>query len=258
MKVAISISGETRNHNDPGVYEQFWDHMDEFTTGHECDFYGHTWTRCDSPKSEYKLKRFIKTDQNEIWETFARRNIFNAIPFNRTDDPRFIEIVEDTETGAFAKWCRDRIDVSYGQFWSFYNSFKDVDVSNYDICIRWRWDHTVMPKNIDRFWEHIDYLLTVKTGMQQHVGVYVASPGNSLAMHDCAFALKPVALQKIYSAPIAKSMERTIIKNHPGRWDAHRLWNTWLQELGIEIGHGHPLISSSLYKAERPYKYWQN
>ena len=60
MKVAISISGETRNHNDPGVYEQFWDHMDEFTTGHECDFYGHTWTRCDSPKSEYKLKRFIK------------------------------------------------------------------------------------------------------------------------------------------------------------------------------------------------------
>lgn len=258
MKVAISISGETRNHNEPDIYKQFWNHMDKFTSGHDCDFYGHTWTRCDSPKSEDKLKRFVKTDQNEIWETFARQNIFDAIPFTRTKDPRFIEILEDTETGAFAKWCRERIDVSYGQFWSFYHSFKNVDVSGYDACLRWRWDHSVYLENVDQFWESINDWLNVKTGMQQHIDVYVASPGNSLAMHDCAFALKPSALQKIYSEPIAKSMERTILKNHPDRWDAHRLWNTWFDTLKVEIGHGHPIISSGLYKKERPYKYWQN
>jgi hypothetical protein len=258
MKVAISISGETRNHNDPAVYKIFWDRMDNFTAGHNCDFYGHTWTRCESPKSEDKLKRFGKTDQNEIWETFARRNIFDAIPFTRTNDPRFIEILEDTETGAFAKWCQDRINVSYGQFWSFFHSFKNVDVSNYDICIRWRWDHAANQHNVSQFWDSINEWLDTKNGLQAHVDVLTTTPGNSSAMHDCAFALKPSAVKRVYSESIAASMEKTIIKNHPDRWDAHRLWNTWFQTLNIVIGHGHPIISGSLYKEERPHKYWQN
>jgi hypothetical protein len=255
MKIAVSVSGETRNYNDPGVHDYFTWGLRNLMEGHEYDLYGHTWSHCEWPCDPEKYVRIQRTDQCCVWDSFAEENFMNVFPGVDFSKLRYDDYKEN-----FIDFLKKRLNLTYGQIWSFYESLKGVDLDEYDVILRWRWDNCSVDENIEKFWNEFqsieDNTLLARTD------VFVSTPARMtpecIAIQDTAFLLSPEAMAKIYSKTIQESLLETVGSTYPYRYETHHLWGAWLSYLQCHIAVALPMVSSQLTKDDqKPHKWWQ-
>jgi hypothetical protein len=151
MKIAICISGQTRDWDDePSKNLAYYISCLE-KYGHEVDVVGHTWSHCTPPSEEHvKFKKLIIEDQviidNWVLTDWTNRLTFNKelcelFNYDPTDhdeyDLKNIEYdrLSNDTINKVLQYCR----AGYGQHVSGWKSFQLAD-NGYDMYIRWRWD----------------------------------------------------------------------------------------------------------------------
>jgi hypothetical protein len=143
MKIALCISGETREYN------QFFG-PDTIVTylrsrGYQVDVYGHTWEHCENPRrsSVFDFKK-LQIDNQDV----LIRDWVNVDPSARL----WGHNLDDFEASLLE--TRKRI----GQHVGGLISLQMPPVDTYDLVVRWRWDLQVSRWFIDRP-EVMDYLV---------------------------------------------------------------------------------------------------
>jgi len=151
MKIAICISGQTRDwHDYPSKNLAYFISTLE-AAGHEVDVVGHTWSHCIPPSEEHvKFKKLIIEDQ-VIIDDWVKKDWINRITLNDelcdlfnydpSDQYGFdmttleYDNLSDDHINKILQNCR----AGYGQHVSGWKSFQLAD-DGYDIYLRWRWD----------------------------------------------------------------------------------------------------------------------
>lgn len=174
MKIAICISGETRDWDDyPSLNLEYFINKLE-NDGHGVDVYAHTWKHCELPRSDrVKFKELLIEDQEHLVDWIKEDWI------NRIDVPEsYCEILSydgmnhddfDFKLIDFENLSDDQINEicefsrrSYGQHVSGWRSFQ-LSNSGYDVYLRWRWDlvftlqHEDMNNNDYRYYLDMNY-----------------------------------------------------------------------------------------------------
>lgn len=157
LKVAVCISGETRNYNQDLSDEtqrgpmDFVEELRKFPEFFDTvDVFGHTWSHCERPANHQTFKDFFQQDQSVIddWVKgdFRNRcytdsgegnfNSYNVLTYMSSDDYISAYLMQSRRV--------------YGQTWGASVCFDMVPLREYDIVIRYRWDlgHT---GNTDQF-----------------------------------------------------------------------------------------------------------
>jgi hypothetical protein len=151
MKIAICISGQTRDwHDYPSKNLAYFISTLE-AAGHEVDVFGHTWSHCIPPSEEHvKFKKLIIDDQ-VIIDDWVKQDWANRLTLNDTlcdlfnydtyDQGAFdmttleYDNLSDDHINKILQYCR----AGYGQHVSGWKSFQLAD-DGYDMYLRWRWD----------------------------------------------------------------------------------------------------------------------
>jgi hypothetical protein len=153
MKIALCISGETREYNDYFGPSSFINYLR--SKGAEVDIYGHTWTHCNVPEESdtIKFKELLIEDQTIIDDWVNLNPMKNGWDTKKephvSADEWFEEVYHNTR-------------VKIGQHIGGFNCLRMPDAEQYDIVIRWRWDLGIMGSDIkhdDGLPEHEHYLL---------------------------------------------------------------------------------------------------
>ena len=142
MKIALCISGETREYNKffgPSVFVEYLR-----SKGCTVDIYGHTWKHCNEVPLEtdiIKFKELVIEDQAVI-DRWVDENPNG----HGWDTPRPAHMQADEWFGRLYHNTR----VKLGQHIGGFTCLRIPDYNNYDLCIRWRWDLTL---NLNLDWE---------------------------------------------------------------------------------------------------------
>lgn len=143
-KCAIFFSGQTRCYNE--MPEQCWEtHLKlakalEEQYGFEVDFYGHTWTDCDTPYNVNDFKFFHQTDQVVI-DNWVRKNLFLRGYWD-CGNHTWLEFCDANQEGNGQKIIDKILENSrkaYGQYWSFKTIMNRIP-NDYDVYFKTRWD----------------------------------------------------------------------------------------------------------------------
>ena len=260
MKIAISVSGETRTHNHLDSNQDFHESLEKLFGDWDYDLYGHTWQHCDRPINLYKFVDFKQTNQDDIWEQFVKHNIFDRVPFRTSwnDNIDYRRLFED-DTG-FLDFCKQRAAGCYGQIWSWHKTTKMITDSGkrYDFYFRWRWDNSCIDEHVDEFNDTLHHFLNNTgnyAGWMEDSNILTAYPIlNGNTMHDTFFVLKELFVDH----NLCNTLNNVVINNLPHRHTAHELWYGYLTELGYHIAAGLPNLRKTIIKDEyeRPNKDW--
>lgn len=150
-KIALCFSGQTRHINeDPAFLAQYKEIISMFSE-FDIDFYGHTWSDQPDPDPEflYGYEKFIKTNQEEIWNavttrgsTVPGRMFWNFLPQKSEwyHEDEFQHVLNGKID--FTQWAKKMIKGTLGQIWSAHECFRLVEQSGKDYLyvVRLRWD----------------------------------------------------------------------------------------------------------------------
>lgn len=129
MKIAICVSGETRDFNkilkDPSHRSvlDFADDLRQIFT--KVDIYAHTWAHCEYPERGDMIKSLSIDDQIVIDNWVSGDFLNRAFP--------------SKNTVSFSDYLLASRN-AYGQVFSGFRCFGLVPVNEYDVVIRFRWD----------------------------------------------------------------------------------------------------------------------
>ena len=245
MKIALCISGETREYNQYLGPTSFINYLR--SKGAEVDIYGHTWKHCGVPDESdtIKFKKLVIEDQKVIddwvdlnpmkngWDTEKEPHI--------SSDEWFREVYHNTR-------------VKIGQHIGGFNCLRMPDPDEYDIVIRWRWDLGLMGSDnlqhrqgngLFLIPEHEQYLLDTifypklewASTRQQPLALtssesYLAQYGPCL--EDTHYVFNKQAMRCIHKL----DLHFQIVKIwEGGKIGYHTLWNKLLADKGgIKIG----------------------
>jgi len=135
MKIALCISGETREYNQYLGPTSFINYLR--SKGAEVDIYGHTWKHCGVPDESdtIKFKKLVIEDQKVIDDWVDLNPMKNGWDTEKephvSSDEWFREVYHNTR-------------VKIGQHIGGFNCLRMPDPDEYDIVIRWRWDLGLM------------------------------------------------------------------------------------------------------------------
>lgn len=147
MKIAVCVSGETRNYNQELQTKnhrgptEFVEELRKFPEFFDTvDIFGHTWAHCERPVNYGEFKEFKQQDQSIIddWVKgdFRNRSYTDSGEGNFNSYNVLANMSSDDYINAFLMQSR-RI---YGQTWGASVCFDMVPLNEYDIVIRYRWD----------------------------------------------------------------------------------------------------------------------
>lgn len=158
MKVAITISGQTRSYN-----RDARDHLDVFMEimnkrhGWTFDLYGIVWEDCEMPCDPEKFKVLETRNQQDLKDHIREHYSVLSSPIaTKDDDPdlkdEWIEFI-DSLPNQFEKeieWSNRRL----AQVWGAFEAVDLIDdLDEYDMIIRWRWDLGFYVKGVDNIME---------------------------------------------------------------------------------------------------------
>ena len=120
-KIAICISGQTRQINKLGILEQLEEVLELFDE-FDYDLYGHTWHDHDDPKKEFldKFTEYQTEDQEVIW-----KDIVNLMYSEEKEEPKyqqffqiddqwrnkeeFMDMLHGKSDQNYLEFCKERI-----------------------------------------------------------------------------------------------------------------------------------------------------
>lgn len=234
-KIAICISGQTRDYNQN--IEKYRDMLDILFSDFEYDIYGHTWDDCAEPVNADEFKRFLMTDQDEIWN-FVKKDLFRLVPFRA----EWIESQEysaalENDTG-FVQLCKRISNGAFGQFWSAYLCLNQIEnIDEYSFIVRMRWDNYLTLDNEDIIAGFKKRLLDFKN--KKNMDSDFCSTGGVLLMNemlvdktgvffnDVFFILNTASAKKIINNSIDYAI-LDIYNKTSKRPTAHHLWYEYL------------------------------
>lgn len=274
MKLAISVSGETRLYNNEYNLQQFHVALDKLFGKYEYDLYGHTWNRCEVPQDITSYTVFEQTDDNEIWEQLVKPNFFDFVPY-RDEWQQLSEYQRiESDPKQFIEFCKKTSIGAYAQIWSWDKTIKQIfpRISEYDGVVRWRWDSNIeegdelIDQKIFLAQEQIHDFLTKRESYdsQQYTGhnhVLTECPSNlhSNTMQDTFFIVDRMGIINMNRQSIVKSLGSAIRNSLPVRYTAHELWWQYLETVGCPAVAALPQVrgTSRQNSFERPNKdYW--
>ena len=273
-KIAICISGQTRQINKQGIIEQLEEVLGLFDY-FDYDLYGHTWNDHDDPKREL-LDRFVEyqtEDQEVIWndivnlmynedETQPKYHQFFQIDDEWRNKKEFMDMLHGKSDQNYLEFCKERIKGTVGQVWSAHRSFQlmkpFIDTKDYHLIIRLRWDLMIknyfqgdyMDKQKQRFKDIINYY---------HHGTYdfetLHRKPSVLCADDCTFELRndPYANDHVYVFDAGGFLNTKVLSTPPIQYltdmidyyslgmtmyhlpSAHTLWMQWLLHAGFRV-----------------------
>lgn len=253
MKIAISVSGQTRGFNN--ISEDWHRGLDLLLQDHEYTLFGHTWDNCELPNDKSKFESLSVTSNNDIWE-WASQDMFNRVPYNTSlefNDEWINCKQKDIGTINFFK----KIAIGgWAQIWSFNKTLDDIKFSykDYDVFFRWRWDSVVSSKqrDIDIFREVLPNWVNDKDIWDNYnaCNILTYTPGNLTrrTMQDTHFLLKHDMIENLTKYNFLDVLQATtenIRKYHSHNITAHELWYEYLSGQGANIGCGYPGIRAS-------------
>ena len=132
MKIALCISGETREYNKYFAPTSLVQYLR--SKGCTVDIYGHTWSHCIAPEETdtIKFKELLIEDQADIIDRWVDENPNK----HGWDTPRFAHMHADEWFGKLYHNTRMHIGQHVGGF----HSLRMPDENEYDLYVRWRWD----------------------------------------------------------------------------------------------------------------------
>ena len=239
MKIAVCLSGETRNFNrvlemDRRGPLNFINELKKFYP--DVDIFGHTWKHCEKPnESIVKFEKLLIQDQSMIddWvkEDFLNRAYSNRDGWNKQN--RLSEMSPEE----FVKIHLERSRAAYGQVFSAFKCFREVPLDRYDVIIRYRWD--LEHKGDTDYFENtiidrIGWLLRrtdqgITAGMgSSNTTLYTANPP-MMTMEDTFFMLNTAGHSYVKSVPIEHRLD-VIFESNWGneKSEAHTLWTSAL------------------------------
>ncbi len=219
MRIALCISGETREYNTFLGPEVFVDYLR--SKGCTVDIYGHTWKHCGEPieTNVIKFKELLIQDQ-AIIDRWIDKNP-NAHgwdtprPDNMQADEWFARLYHNTR-------------VKIGQHIGGFNCLRMPNHNNYDLCIRWRWDLTL---NLNHAWEEsaMEYqfypILESTSTVEEALAVTSCESGVALYgpnLEDTHYAFNRSAMNNINNFDLYNSI---LSVWNGGKISYHTLWN---------------------------------
>jgi hypothetical protein len=236
MKIAVCLSGETRNFNrvlgmpDHRGPVDFINELKKFYP--TVDVFGHTWSHCETPHElGFKFKKFQQDDQ-EIIDNWVKEDFLNRAYSNRDMwNPQ--HKLSDISPEDFVNAYLQRSRAAYGQVFSAFKCFDLLPYDEYDVVIRYRWDlqhngdtNFFQQTVIDRFsW------LMRRTAQGHTAGMgtgnttlYTGHPP-LITMEDTFFMLNQLGHEYLRSIPIEHRLS-SIFQSSWGneKEEAHMLW----------------------------------
>ena len=223
MKIALCISGETREYNTFFGPEVFVEYLR--SKGCTVDIYGHTWKHCVEPSqtSVIKFKELLIEDQ-AIIDRWVDENP-NA---HGWDTPRPDNMQADEWFGRLYHNTR----VKVGQHIGGFTCLKMPEFNAYDLCIRWRWElginlktHWQQAAMENQFYPSLEWVSTRANDAVCTTSCesYIANYGS--ALDDTHYAFNRLAMLGIKNLNVN---ERIVQQWGGGKISYHTLWNRLL------------------------------
>lgn len=236
MKIAVCLSGETRNFNrvlslkDTRGPIDFVNELKKFYS--DVNVYGHTWSHCPPPiESGFKFKK-LQIDNQSIIDDWVKQDFLNRSYSNRSGW-NLDNKLADMSPQKFVNLHLARSRAAYGQVFSAFKCFNLVPLDTYDIVIRYRWDlqHQYDTEYFENtIIDRIKFLIRRKNqNMTAGVGssnttLYTGTPP-LMTMEDTFFMFNQLGHSYIRSVPIEDRLER-VFESCWGneKEEAHSLW----------------------------------
>jgi hypothetical protein len=186
-KVAICISGETRTFNTKS-YQELKTLTEKLSVrGFEFDFYGHTWDHCEDPDpSLLPFKKIIK-EPLSIIDKWVMAEFLTRAFFDRKYP---IKVSQRQDPEKIVDFYLQASRAGYGQLISAFNCFKLIDIDQYDLVIRARWDCK---------FKDLDIAYVIETLVSQMNKAQVAAENNSpLVLASSDTRIMPYSASKKY------------------------------------------------------------
>jgi hypothetical protein len=142
MKIAVCISGETRNFNQVlsagsrGPLNFVAELKKFFPT---VDVYGHTWAHCELPDQNQLTLKKLRVDDQSIIDDWVKDDFVNRA-FSLRQVWNNSNRLTNMDPNSYVRNYLQKSRESYGQIFSAFYCFALVPLDTYDIVIRFRWD----------------------------------------------------------------------------------------------------------------------
>ena len=227
MKIALCISGETREYNK-------YHGPDTLITllldlGHTVDIFAHTWEHCERPVPLlYPIKKLIIDNQQEligIWSASSPDH------YTWREGP-------DGPPASLEVTCE-----KIGQHVSGLRSLALPETLDYDVFVRWRWDLEVQIQwlNQQRDWIDVLYNPWIEwIGSNNNDSFCITENGGWIARYNWSIQDTHFMLNKIAHTHVKTKTWQSLIANvwgQFGKCSYHTLWNQIiLRELEANFG----------------------
>lgn len=246
MKIAVCLSGETRNYNqdlaDPharGPMDFVHELQKHFDT---VDVFGHTWQHCEIPSNHTDFKKFKQQDQQVIADWVTQDFVNRVYTDGGEGNFNSYNKLNDLGPDKFIESYLEKSKAIYGQTWSASECFDLVPLNEYDIVVRYRWDlrhegdskffkDTVVNRILwicGKFFDHNNDTPLMVSTCNGHVSTGWPQP--EAHIEDTFFILSGQAHCVVCQVAIADKLDQIIEKNM-GRMHMpahHSLWRSVL------------------------------
>lgn len=241
MKIAVCLSGETRNYNHDlldtdrqgpmDFVNQLKQHFDVV------DIFGHTWSHCGKPVNRHDFKKFRQDDQKVITDWVAQDFVNRTYTDGGNGNFNSINQLNDLGPVAFIDAYLNKSKAIYGQTWSAAECFELVPLDEYDIVIRYRWD--LVHDGNSKFFEAtvVNRILWLKNSDVVHNPTLVSTCNSHIQtnnphaiahIEDTFFIMNKVAHRVFCQVEIGDKLDNIIDLNlgrkhmpaHHGMWQA--------------------------------------
>lgn len=269
MKVAITVSGQTRSYNRDAK-----DHLDVFMDmmgnhGWEFDLYGIVWDDCEMPVDAEKFKVLETRSQDELREYIRENYSALSSPIaTRADDSQikdeWIEYIDSLPNNMEREieWSRRRL----AQVWGAFEAIDLIeDPKEYDLVIRWRWDLGFYAKGVDNIMmrdegnngiildHYVDQFLEVIEESQEDMESRPVAlfPGyaksNSVVSSDVLYLEDQFIVMNVHLVEAIQFVDNLELLKfhwynllHRNRLGEHTLWTKIFYSLGRYMTETHP------------------
>jgi len=227
MKIALCISGETREYNKYHGPDHFITLLLEL--GHTVDVFAHTWEHCEHPVTGlYQFKKLVIDNQQELIGIWSASDPQNLSWSDMLDSPPYP-----------LKVTCEKI----GQHVSGIKSLQLPETTDYDVFFRWRWDLEVQSQWLEKQRDWIDTLYNPWVewiGSNNNDSFCITENSGWIARYNWSIQDTNFMLNKIAHTQIKAKSWQTMIANvwgQVGKCSYHTLWNQIiLREVEANLG----------------------
>ena len=272
-KIAIMVSGQLRDYNEN--HEQWLADVQELFQDFDFDLYGHTWEDQDDPVNMEIFKGFKKTDQDIIWNTLIKDDIFQKIPvesewFDMLEYQDALDVHSNTD---LRQWIKSLITPTYSQLFGHKLCSELCRNNDYAFFVRYRWDCGIDDNRsyLMDYWrknllEFAHWQGEFGAGYQpEYNSVCVFTPSVMYGrigkfIPDLCFLYKPGVHQMFKDLDLDWNTKlRKIIEGTGVAITAHELWSHFIITSDYPIivsGPNCVSFSNNSAKFDKPHKIW--